>query len=728
MSDIDIYQLGSNFIYSLTSNYKKYYDSSYSASSNIQNVINKSITDVQIKNTTKYSYIADKDLPIVSAYDTIQKHESIFLNVPIRYFDTGIRKIVQISCGLYHCIFLENTGSVYTCGANTNGQLGLGDYENRSTFTKIPNISDIVQIEAGTEETIILDNIGNVHACGLNLNGQLGVGPDNNSISTPILVNCSNIVQVKTSSSTRTYFLQNTGYVLHSGINYNSTYYDYYPTITSGLSNICQIANNTTSYHSLFLDFFGNVFGIGANTFGQLGISLNYQHTAAPVQINISNITQIAIGKSHSIFLNDKGQVYGCGNNALGQLGISEDIYILEYPTLLNVSNITSIATSQSQTIVIEDSKNVLACGYLKFGQLGFSGDIINNIFQISNTYINQFTYMNISNIQLVQAYTYNTILFDIEGNILVAGDNTYSQFGFTTNIKSTVNIPGNTITYIIPYFQPITYPSTLYATNKKSFPLIQSQSKLYVTKNKNAKYQSYNYNDMFGVFNLNNTIYEDISGNVLANIIKAEVGETHSVFLLGDNTVYACGNNFYGQLGTNNFQKCFATKQITNNIIDIACGAFHTVLLKNDNTVLSCGRNTYGQLGVGDNLHRNNLSQVTSTTGTDSLSSINIIKCGDNHTMFSTTTGNVLGCGQNSSGQLGINNLEDQNKPVYVIQNISKIVCGKNYTILSSASDVFYLCGSDELLTTENTIMYYKYPREYKFKKMSVTLSRKLH
>jgi hypothetical protein len=70
---------------------------------------------------------------------------------------------------------------------------------------------------------------------------------------------------------------------------------------------------------------------------------------------------------------------------------------------------------------------------------------------------------------------------------------------------------------------------------------------------------------------------------------------------------------------------------------------------------------------------------------------------------------------------------IPNSNSVPQLMQNISKIVCGANYTILALFADTYYLCGSDELLSSENTIMYYKYPKEYKFKKISVALSRKL-
>ena len=49
-----------------------------------------------------------------------------------------LSKVIQIACGWYHTFILKNDGSVWSCGLNDKGQLGLGDNTKRTTFTTIP--------------------------------------------------------------------------------------------------------------------------------------------------------------------------------------------------------------------------------------------------------------------------------------------------------------------------------------------------------------------------------------------------------------------------------------------------------------------------------------------------------------------------------------------------------------------------------------------------------------
>ena len=45
--------------------------------------------------------------------------------------------VEQISCGYTHTFILKNDGSVWSCGNNMEGELGLGDTTNRTSFTQV---------------------------------------------------------------------------------------------------------------------------------------------------------------------------------------------------------------------------------------------------------------------------------------------------------------------------------------------------------------------------------------------------------------------------------------------------------------------------------------------------------------------------------------------------------------------------------------------------------------
>src|SRR6266496_1895430 len=115
--------------------------------------------------------------------------------------------------------------------------------------------------------------------------------------------------------------------------------------------------------------------------------------------------------------------------------------------------------------------------------------------------------------------------------------------------------------------------------------------------------------------------------------IVKISSGHYHTLFLKSDSTVWVCGNNIQGQLGdsTNTDRPTSVPVNPTwnNNIIDIAGGGFHSLFLKSDGSVWACGDNSYGQLGDGTYIDRNIPVQVNGLTG------IVAIAAGQYHSLF---------------------------------------------------------------------------------------------
>ena len=75
---------------------------------------------------------------------------------------------------------------MFACGNNERGQLGLGDTTNRNTFTAVPALPDgkvAKQVVAGSCHTMILAEDGTVFACGENTYGQLGLGDTTHRIT-----------------------------------------------------------------------------------------------------------------------------------------------------------------------------------------------------------------------------------------------------------------------------------------------------------------------------------------------------------------------------------------------------------------------------------------------------------------------------------------------------------------------------------------------------------------
>ena len=86
-----------------------------------------------------------------------------------------------------------------------------------------------------------------------------------------------------------------------------------------------------------------------------------------------------------------------------------------------------------------------------------------------------------------------------------------------------------------------------------------------------------------------------------LENVVKAEAGNHYSIALKEDGTVWAWGENYYGTLGNGTYEDCWEPVQINelSDISDISVADSHTLALRKDGTVWAWGIGKEGQLGI---------------------------------------------------------------------------------------------------------------------------------
>ena len=94
-----------------------------------------------------------------------------------------------------HSLILKNDGTLWGCGYNGYGQLGLGNTNSRTTFTQITtNVDNIKSVYCGGYHTLILKNDGTLWSTGYNNYGQLGLGDGSNRTTfTQVTTNTNNI-------------------------------------------------------------------------------------------------------------------------------------------------------------------------------------------------------------------------------------------------------------------------------------------------------------------------------------------------------------------------------------------------------------------------------------------------------------------------------------------------------------------------------------------------------
>ena len=198
----------------------------------------------------------------------------------------------------------------------------------------------------------------------------------------------------------------------------------------------------------------------------------------------------------------------------------------------------------------------------------------------------------------------------------------------------------------------------------------------------------------------------EEIKG-IPTNILRVIYGHSFTLILLNDGRLFSSGHNGYGTLGLGdniNRNRFCEIKGVEKNIQGIFSGGHHIIILLTNGILLGCGptsgRNESGGLGLGDNVNRNIFEVIK-----DVPHNIVDVACGETHTIIRLTDGTLMSCDSNRHGQLGQSDNVDRNtfKEIKCVpRNVSDIVCGNYNTFIkitdrASGMSTLMSCGNNE-------------------------------
>jgi len=163
------------------------------------------------------------------------------------------------------------------------------------------------------------------------------------------------------------------------------------------------------------------------------------------------------------------------------------------------------------------------------------------------------------------------------------------------------------------------------------------------------------------------------ISEGCIATMVST--GDSHTCALMKDNTVRCWGNNSYGQLGTGDNKNSLVPVIVKDTsgsspltgVKSISAGRYHTCALMNDSSLVCWGANDSGQLGVGDKDDRNKPVKVQNSSGNADLTNVKSISAGDFYTCAVIKDNSLLCWGDNAYGQLGTGDKNLSELPVSV-------------------------------------------------------------
>jgi alpha-tubulin suppressor-like RCC1 family protein len=96
-----------------------------------------------------------------------------------------------------------------------------------------------------------------------------------------------------------------------------------YPILVLNLTNITSISAQNAG-HALFMNGSGQVWSVGNNVNGQLGLgdTLTTRNVATLIP-SLNNVRMISAGGLHSLFLFQNGSIVGCGDNSVRNMCVN---------------------------------------------------------------------------------------------------------------------------------------------------------------------------------------------------------------------------------------------------------------------------------------------------------------------------------------------------------------------------------------------------------------------
>ena len=208
---------------------------------------------------------------------------------------------------------ITNTWSVW--GDNTNGQFCNGSTTGNPNQTVLSNSGDIVAISGGVDHVLALKNDNTIKSCGFNAQGQLGVGNTNNTTSFTNITGfptSTTIVQVAAGDQI-SFALTGSGNVYQWGGTVSGQLT--VPTLISGLNNIASIA--TSEKTLLAVNNFNVLYAYGLNANGESGNGSTIQITTPEIVDTL--VTSTACSKEACAIIKS-GQVFTSGKNSKKEL------------------------------------------------------------------------------------------------------------------------------------------------------------------------------------------------------------------------------------------------------------------------------------------------------------------------------------------------------------------------------------------------------------------------
>lgn len=255
----------------------------------------------------------------------------------------------------HFCIMMSQDNQLYYCGRNEY----VWGTINKFTMFNIKQF-DVKDFCVGRNTIYVLDTNGFVWGCGQNRYGQLACGNWESSYSNWIKISPpqgQKFIKVVSYYLT-TYFLTDKGNIY--GCGYGQSYQ------LGSYGNKCNIVKvngdikckdvDCGFFHFIAQDFDDNIYGMGGNGQGQLGVG-DYSNKNSMVKIGQNvKAKKIFAGGYNSYYIDEEGFLYGTGLNSYQQIAYGLPNNIANFNKFQHYKNIKQVCCTHYTTMILGES------------------------------------------------------------------------------------------------------------------------------------------------------------------------------------------------------------------------------------------------------------------------------------------------------------------------------------------------------------------------------------
>ncbi len=356
----------------------------------------------------------------------------------------------------------------------------------------------------------------------------------------------------------------------------------------------------------------GELYAFGDNFHGQLGSTTNFEtheanFTPEPVTLpgESGPVTQAASGCLYSLVVTASGQLYGFGANFYGELGNPDNLGIFgaqPTPTPVTLPGesgpVTQTAGSCDHSLAVTASGQLYAFGENEFGQLG---DATHNHTEYPNTTPAPVTLPGQSGpvIQAAAGWRFSLAL-TASGQLYSFGENKWGQLGTPANAGHPLPNPTPTVVTL----PGATGPVTQIAAGSSHSLAVTASGQLYAFGD-NEKGQLGNATNMPYPSTNPAPMLVTLPGEV-GPVVQAAAGDLFSLALTASGQLYVFGEDCCGQLGILPGQerarptpRQVGLPDASGSIARIAAGSGYSLALTSTGELYAFGDDAAGQLAV---------------------------------------------------------------------------------------------------------------------------------